>query len=306
MIAASVSQATLGAAAESVIQRALSRGGRATSKPRGEVGAVASVTLDGTPSVAAAWRKLLPRVDLSMVGVFCHGSPMVDVSYSNGTTGRCELADLLLVVDETDRHGAVKDRRANLVQAKLLAGGTLKTSSVQHHLLTGWPSFSFASGAYGSAPRDFSASGLPGRTDESGRYGAIDLLSTPRSWKQNLPATHNTAGDSLGSFLAGMLLGIPGFGRKAIKGAGDDWSSTMDELLTVTALQPLHHSSSLRSGRSRLRGVFAFALVLDDPLNTGAFAVSFDPPPIEEPPGERPARERGISVIRILAHNREG
>lgn len=292
MISGTVGQSVLGSAADVEIELVLKSGGSSTTAPAGEVSAVASVTLDGLPKIAAVWRPLLSPIRLSITGVFCHASPKVDVSYPHGPPKQCELADLLIVTDEVNSAGIVLDRRANLIQAKLVKSGAVTTDPVQHHLLTGWPKFTFASSAYGTSPRTLSAPGLPGAAVDTGRYGAIDLQSTTRTWSQNLPTSPSVSGSGLGAFIAGMMLGAQGHGREAKKGGGDDWSATVDELLNVTALQSFRHAASLGPGKRAMRGVIA--LTLSGPGIEGGFSVR---PPADASPTE-PA-DRGISVIYI-------
>lgn len=107
-------------AADNTIRPVLSSGAPGmVATPTTEVGFIAAVVLGGVPAVAAAWGAILNSIGLrlSMVGVFCHQSPMVRFR-SGGTNHRCELADLLVVVDDITG-GSIVDRRAVLVQAKM-------------------------------------------------------------------------------------------------------------------------------------------------------------------------------------------
>jgi hypothetical protein len=294
--------AALGIAADKEINRALAGGGAITAKPSDEVSAVAAVTLDALPSIGAVWRTLLPRVSLSMTGVFCHGSPQVDFTHRTGEPGRCELADLLVVVDEVDAARNIKDRRANLIQAKMIKGGSITTDLDQHELLTVWPSFNFVSSAYARNARAFSAVGAPGFSDESGSYGAIALTPFVQAWRQSEPLNFNSPFASLGSYMASMLTGVAGYGRQATAGGSDDWSATIDELLTVTAGQTFSHTASLGPKNPKMRGVTALMALSD---SAGVSTYAFDPPVFDGPPDERPGRDGGISIIYVAATQTE-
>ena len=57
-----------------------------------------------------------------------------------------------------------------------------------------------------------------------------------------------------GAYLAGMAMGHNMTGRRAIEGANDDWSFTVDELLRVTALIGIPMGSATPRGRSQIAG----------------------------------------------------
>jgi len=248
-------------------------------------------------------------------GVFCHGSPQVSFTDAAGTSRRCELADLLIVVDDCTGT-AVSDRRALLVQAKLFSSaGTISTSGTAAHqldLYSRWPSFTFTSSAYKATSRDFAASG-PGLVGESGRYGGIDLSPRPVVWEHIIPSSSMTAGTGtqLADFLSEMVIGSTAFGREATPGGSDDWSSTVDELLSVTAAQTVSLAASL-SGGSRPRGASATAsMFIDSMISALGAAVphtglrgSADVPPSTVGPRET-GPDGGISVLRIAIERSE-
>lgn len=91
MLVAPSNLAGLEAAADKELQTVLTHGGLLTPPPKGEVGAVASVTLDGVAAIAGAWRALLPSVHMTLLGVFCHSSPQVDITYPHGPSNEREL-----------------------------------------------------------------------------------------------------------------------------------------------------------------------------------------------------------------------
>lgn len=305
-----LSAASLASAAAPIIANALARGGPGIARPTTEATAVAAVTWVTPSAIAAAWSPLLRPYGLTakLYGVFCHGSPQVSFADASGVTRRCELADLLLVVDDCTG-GPISDRRAVLVQAKLFsAARTISTSGPAAHqldLFTRWPSFNFTAAIYNPAARNFSTSG-PGNVGESGRYGGIDLVPLPVIWEQIIAASRMAAGTGTGlaEFLSEMLVGAASFGREAIPGGSDDWSSTIDELLSVTAAGTVRLKASL-GGTSRARGTSAIAAIL-----VGSLASAMDqankshaafggagPPSLVMPPETGP--DGGISVLRV-------
>jgi hypothetical protein len=245
------------------------------------------------PDIVALWRPVLRPLGfyISLHSVFCHNSPQVSFVDRSGTTQRCELADLLIVVDET-ASGAVRDRRAVFVQAKIFsAGGVISITAAsrdQLELYEYWHSFSFVSGPYSSVSRDFTASGQPGSSGESGRYGGIDLPPTASLWEHIVPSSHSPmrrgGGIDLTEFVAGTVIGDAGIGRKAHAAGSDDWSMTVDEILSITATQSVTLAASLGPGGTHPRGVTTAALV------GGA------PPPDSTLVG---GADRGISFVHV-------
>lgn len=259
-------------AADPVIARVLAQGGTRTGKPSGEVSAVRTMTLDGFDEIATAWSPILKgcgyRIELR--AVFCHSQPHVTFTpiphpnYPGGNTPRrCELADLLIVIDHIDRLYMKADRRAVLVQAKMLKGGHVKLSGsewVQHELLAWLPPFTFVDPGYDQRVRDLSGAtpvGMPAHTAE---YGGIDLRSSTPVWRHELTQTSTpwfNCPVSLAYFLANAATGILGYSREAISGGVDDWSFTVDELLQVTAARPISKSFSVARGNSNIVGYVA-------------------------------------------------
>lgn len=259
----------LNSAADAVIAKVLAQGGTLTGKPSGEVSAVRTMTLDGFDEVAAAWSPILLangyRIELH--AVFCHSRPHVTFkpvphpNYMGGTAPRrCELADLLIVIDHVDRSRQVDDRRAVLVQAKMLKGGSVMPSGsewVQHELLAWLPPFTFLDSGYDPRARDLSGVPLVGLPAHTAEYGGIDLKSAPPEWRQVL--THKNAPwfkgpVSLACFLAEMATGNLDYSRTAVRGGADDWSFTVDELLRVTAARPVTKQSRVVRGNTNVIG----------------------------------------------------
>ena len=161
-------------AAGRLVAAALQKGNPpAVASPSNEPTAVAAVTWVAMPDIVAQWRPVLRPLGfkIALHSVFCHQSPQVSFLDRSGKTQRCELADLLIVVDET-ASGAIQDRRAVFVQAKMFsASGVISISTAsrdQLELYELWPSFSFVSGPYKPVPRDFAGSGQPGSSNEFG------------------------------------------------------------------------------------------------------------------------------------------
>jgi hypothetical protein len=257
----------LAKAADSAIINVLSHGGARASKPSGEVSAVRALILDGFDEIAAAWSPALKAYGLriSLRAVFCHSRPHVTFpqvphpKYGKPpAVRRCELADLLIVVDHIDPTKKIDDRRVVLVQAKILKGGSLVLSGsewIQHELLGWLPPFNFIDPAYHPRSRNLKRTptiGSPGYTAE---YGGIDLNTSPPAWHQWLTATTTpwfTSAAPLATYLAGMVTGITCYGRDAVRNGPDDWSFTVDELLRVTAARPITRKSGVLRGNDNV------------------------------------------------------
>lgn len=259
----------LATAADRVIATVLAHGGTHTAKPNGEVTAVRTMTLDGFDGIAAVWSPILYKSGYSvdLRAVFCHSRPHVTFApvphpnYLGGTTPRrCELADLLIVIDHIDPYKKVDERRAVLVQAKMLKGGMLKPSGkewVQHELLAWHPAFTFIDKGYNLRSRDFRGGTVVGLPTYTAEYGGIDLKSSPPEWRHEITQTTAPWFKSplpLSDYIAGMATGNPDCSREAVRGGSDDWSFTVDELLRVTAARPMSRKSSLTRGNDNTIG----------------------------------------------------
>ncbi|MEI8395040.1 MAG: hypothetical protein WCF85_09920 [Rhodospirillaceae bacterium] len=209
--------------------------------PNDEVSFVAAFVLFGVAGVAGSWNKILNPLGLQVVssGVVCHGRYTEAVfTDALGRKMRCELADLLVVID--DNASTPNKRMAVLVQAKMAdSGGGKHIKDVgdlkQHELLSKWPPFTLPKKNFDSRTRDFCTCAFPGKPLDCGWYGLIKDQPSPE-WHQQAPAISMPAGgDKLGTFLANMAASQPDYGREAaVSGRGDDWSFTVDELLRVT------------------------------------------------------------------------
>lgn len=257
----------LSRAAEPVIAKVLAQGGARSGKPSGEVSAVRTMTLDGFDEIAAAWSPIVKAhgycIDLR--AVFCHSSPQVTFkpvphpNYPSGNDPRqCELADLLIVIDHVDRLKNVDDRRAVLVQAKILKDGAVKPRGhewVQHELLAWLAACKFVDHAYDPRIRKLDRMPLIGFPAQTAEYGGLDLNSSPPEWRHELTQTtapwfHSPV--SLAAYLALMATGESSCGRDAVRGGADDWSFTVDELLRVTAARPITRRCGVARGNDNV------------------------------------------------------
>ncbi len=227
---------SLATAANTAIDNVLRTGAPGQTIPTGEMGFVAAVTVGGVYDIATAWNAILQPHNLTvkMNGVFCHQSPKVTFTDSQGHLVSCELADLLVVVE--DYTATALRRWASLAQAKMASSRGGQTLSQpgdlrQLDLFLHWPPFTLP-GKYAAGQRDFQACAHAGSHLNCGRYGLISGQPYP-DWHQQSPAIVMPAGgDKLGTFLAKMVeTGQTSFGREAT-GVNDDWSRTVDELMT--------------------------------------------------------------------------
>lgn len=281
----------LGAAADRAIDDALSgrRTGWKTSAPRSEPEAVAAAVSVGLPDTAASWTPILAPFGYQafVTGVFCHQTPMVDYNAPR----KCELADLLVVIDEGVAP-VPNDRRALLVQAKIAHHPTRLSSPgdiTQFNLLSTWPTFKFV-GPYPQNWRHIGASGTPGNVADSADYGLIDLSPRPVAWEQVDPANPlaSGVGISLGATIARMAAGIAG--REAVVRGNDDWSDTVEELLNRTF-------SSVATGFLSQRGVGTAAFELNHFGPGGVGLVQAGGPPQDRDRGPAERENGPLSVI---------
>jgi hypothetical protein len=301
----------LASAADTALRPVLKTGAVAHGQttPTGEVGFVAAAVLGGVPAIAGAWRPILGPAGykLRVNGVFCHQTPQATFSDTSGVSRTCELADLLVVID--DLTGGSQNRRwATLIQAKMAAssGGKTITQAMdlrQLDLYTRWPSFTLPAG-YHPAPRDFSTCSYAGLAFDCGRYGLIDGQPNPL-WHQQSPALAMPAGGlELGAFLAHMVeAGQTGFGREAT-GTSDDWSRTVEELMTVAYANVFNYAAGFSGPRSRGHTAIAFSVSDLEQSPEHVFQIIFggEPPPSggrPEQPDDFAPDGGAVSVLRI-------
>jgi hypothetical protein len=285
-----------------------SRGMRA--RPRTEVGFVAAMAIDGIGAVARAWEPHLRTLALTfnLSGVFCHGAPQVRFA-----SGRCELADLLVVIDRHDTGALV--RRATLIQAKMARAAhrvslSGRSSIKQLGLYQRWPSFTFVDASYGTDTYTLSGS----RHGEAGTFGVIDRhlrdpATDPPLWTQHLPEPEPEEIDGqpeLGTFLTHMLDGRADSGRQAPQSPKDDWSKVVDLLLSETYAKTFAHKPTLGPQRPP-RGASAFMLAGGHARTIFSVATAGDVPPGTTVYDLPPEREEGpLSVIHLEIDVPEG
>lgn len=277
------------------------------NKPSGEVGFVAAFVLGGITDVAKAWRRLLKPHNLTIKvnGVFCHQSPEATFTDSKGQVVSCELADLLIVVDDLTA-GSPQRRRAALIQAKMAAprGGqtlTKRGDLRQLDLLTNWPTFTLPAN-FTPGPRNIKNCQHAGSLSDCAWYGLISPQPNPL-WHQQAPATSMPAGgDLLGTFLARMVeAGQLGYGREAT-GTADDWSRTVHDLMTTTYASYFNYATGFTGSRQRGHSALTFMGTAVPYPFWVPFSLRHGRPP---PSGARPDGSReegpgpGISIVRI-------
>jgi hypothetical protein len=275
----------------------------------GEVRAVEAVVRLGMRMVARKWRRagLFSPPNLALQTIFTHAAPKVSFVRPDGTDGFCELADLLIVIDDPHSKLLFERRRAVLIQAKLYdPPGQIKLNSgnerVQFELLSAWPDFKFETALYRCHARDFKLG--PPDASWSGEYGGIEQPPSG-DWTQyhvhNAPFNRSPpigGAVSLGTLLAGMLAGRPEYGRPAIPLGRDPWSETVDELLDVTFSLPLRgRQPRSKRGRAHLLAFTNLNETTDGRLPPTS--VAGDAPPLEYP-GEEEWPNGAVSIVRFV------
>jgi hypothetical protein len=282
-----ISAQTLAILADLVVEKVLAYGGMQTPRPTGEVSAVETLTRDGFAAIAKAWGPVVSTLSyrLDLHAVFVHSRPQVRWTRSDGTAGRCELADLLVIVDHKGQ-GYQEARRAVLIQSKLLKRGQIKLRGkewVQFELLSQWPRFTFVTPGCAPNSRDLQDESVCNSARNTGEYSGMDLRSKPPLCIQELlgPGRTTVGRISLGALLAGMVRGDDQTGRQAHIGGSDDWSVTVDELLRVTAALPITIASGVPRGHSHSLGMFVAQASYGMMPSLSAAATEREPPPPE-------------------------
>lgn len=271
--------------------------------PRTEPGLVAAVTTYAIPRIARDWRRILKplRTQFEISAVFTHQAPKVRFASGIKARATCELADLLIVVDDA-RTGR---RQAALIQAKMAAQrGTVQISrqqdKLQLELFQKWPRFDFEEPIYNLVGVDFHSGGSAA---QCGRYGVIDRhLISPPIWSQMPPSTvpgKTLAAPMLADFIVGLVSNR--VGREATPSLASDWSKTVEALMRVTYGRFFHQRQSLGPlAFPRGNTTQAFLLqgnVIQTSVSTdGQLPIDAEPELVfidEEPPN------RALSVIRI-------
>lgn len=278
------------------------------TRPTGEVGFVAAMILAGVPALARAWVPILRPAgyQLRINGVFCHQTPQATFTDLAGVKKPCELADLLVVVDDL----TAGRRWAALIQAKVAdtGGGTTisgKKNLRQLDLYKRWPPFTLPAD-YDPRLRDFSTCTHGGALLDCGWYGLIEKKLNP-DWHQQAPAQIIPPGGyQLGSFLAHMVRsGQSGFGREAT-GTMDDWSRTVQDLMQVTYTKIFNYAAGFGPKNPQQRQHMAVVYMSKDgyfyPDDALAGLFGRSPPPSggrPDYPEGTPPESLGISILRI-------
>jgi hypothetical protein len=261
--------------ADPLIAQGLQHGG-ATARgyrlgpPTDEVEALKVFLLCTMPLIASHWGPCLrPRFRLTWTTVFSHKTPLATATGLDPTYGhprrianinplRCELADLLVVMDFPDPSTNQLYRQAGLMQGKDVTNGASVVTGlnhVQHHLLSCWPGFTLSK-AGGFSPNTRYLSGLAGG---AGIYGLLDraagtwLVKRPNKSGAPLATPYDTLGEWLGELATGSdgspaeRVAMPGRPRPA------DWPPLVHELMRITAGRRIAAGGHFyRRGRSDL------------------------------------------------------
>ena len=194
--------------------------------------AVGATVSAGLPAAADAWANVLAPLGLTVnvISAFSFGAPLVEFT-TDGTSRRCRISDLMVVVD--DLTGPSPDRRAMLLKTRLAAANDGDPGPAERQLYERWPPFRFTDASYANGDRVFQAAQTPA-TARHGGLAEIDLSPSSRGWVVLPPDAMASVGarDSLGRWLLDLATGG---GTIAARGGGDDWSRTVDELLSRTA-----------------------------------------------------------------------
>jgi hypothetical protein len=103
-----------------------------------------------------------------------------------------------------------------------------------------------------------------------------------------------SSGVELAEFVAGMVVGDPSIGRGAHASGHDDWSMTIDEILSITATQSATLVASFGPGVQHPRGVTSLAL----DAHTVAVLMGA-PPPGDDVTLVGQGPERGLSFVHV-------
>lgn len=189
-------------------------------------------------------------ISVNTSGVFCHQSPIVEMTGATSKKGnKCELGDILFVF--TFRHGIDVARNALLLQAKLENHRQLRTygpvsvddGGPQFLLYNQWPRFEYARGLSGTRF-------VQGGRHKGAQYAlfAYDRRYLRPYWlhAHAAVATEPTLAAPLGGELFDVLMGNSGrpFSDKLTAINGIDWDRVIWDLLEVTAIKTFNLRSS--------------------------------------------------------------
>lgn len=242
--------------ADSLLHGGVTHLGVTALPPKDEVEALQVFLLVAAHRIAREWARILRgHSRLSMTSVFTHKTPWASFDARPPGYGhlaelpaanpmRCELADLLVVMEAPDQRRSLIERQAGLVQGKDVTTKALSSdfNHVQHLLLTCWPGFTLSRrGRFNRRKRN-----LHGLAPGAGTYGVIDrkkglwTIHEPKPVRQVLKCPGDTFGEWLAELAAGRD-GNPadrqyaGRGSRTTRISPPDWPKLVDELLRRTA-----------------------------------------------------------------------
>jgi hypothetical protein len=253
--------ADLATAADDIISDSLKNGGVThkgitVAPPEDEVDALKVFLLVATHRIARAWGKILRyQYRLRMTSVFSHKTPWASFGARPPGYGhparlpaadpmRCELADLLVVMEAPDQGRSLIERQAGLVQGKDVTKKPLSSdfNHVQHLLLSCWPSFTLSKrDRFHQRKRN-----LNGLAPGAATYGVINrdhgrwTIHEPKPVGQVLKCPGERFGEWLAELAAGKD-GSPADRQHAGRGSSTsrispaDWPKLVDDLLHRTA-----------------------------------------------------------------------
>lgn len=239
---------------------------------------------ESTIAYANPWRAILeriyPNLALGVASVFTHQTPIVDYCRSDGTRGKCELADILVaVIDRRDETPLTPARgRAMLLQAKKSQWPetAISVDDKQFELLSRKPTFSIIKPQNGPVDIDLSKM-IPDVgvsylfANERGGYKHSIDCTLGRHWliRDDLGSIRSignrvaiNTSDSFASVLVGMLQGIYGWEfTMPLNGESwescrqvDDWSALISYLLATTYSKELSKGISKKLREAGIAG----------------------------------------------------
>lgn len=132
-----------------------------------------------------AWQPFVASGALTVSAAFCHAKPLVDWSspFSEKSTRRSELGDLLIIFDTPDSRG-VRIKRSLLIQAKISKTSSCSISSetelAQRYLYSHWPEMKLCGvppALTAPDPLDISDCFSDGGQDIQARYAGVEVGS---------------------------------------------------------------------------------------------------------------------------------
>jgi hypothetical protein len=209
------------------------RSGRAIARGRKhrEIDFVVGLLHSGVPVLDRRLRAALRPAGLTcrIAGVYCHGSPIVELDPA-GSGRRCEIADLLVVVVQRGPGGTVISRRAQLQQFKL--DGSSGPTPAQYELYDHWTDFRY----FRAAKRSFQGRRVRGKRPHAGAK-FVTVTACPCGFTDAQVRMPTDPWSSLIEELASLVVGDSGrpFERLSSTTRALGWNRVIDDLLRTTA-----------------------------------------------------------------------